>query len=290
MRLAFCSCSKIQSVERQVAWTYIQQGQPDALLLLGDNVYLEHDHHVDRQKLLAELEEHYARQKQERNFIELLQDLAARRKPLFAIYDDHDFLGNNRCGGDHDPALREAARQALIEAFFPPMTGEDVYSATTLGNVRLIVLDTRFYRTAPSVSRNNRDAVLGVNQWRWLEKELENPGAPFVVIASSTTFHTFGDESWEHYPAAFERLRQLLGNKKGRLLISGDVHNNHSYDDSGVIEIVSSGVARKGLVFGGLRENFGLLDFDDQGVAVQLHGRKQRDRASFRIELDRWTL
>ena len=31
--------------------------------------------------------------------LELLQDLAARRKPLFAIYDDHDFLGNNRCGG-----------------------------------------------------------------------------------------------------------------------------------------------------------------------------------------------
>jgi len=290
MRLAFCSCCKIQSVERQPTWALIQHEQPDALLLLGDNIYLEHDQHIDPEKLATELSQHYGRQKQEKNFAELMKDLSARQKPVFAIYDDHDFLGNNRYGGDHDPALREAARRELIKAFAPPMTGSDVYSATTLGNVRLIVLDLRFYRTAPRVSRNNRDALLGVHQWRWLEDELVRADTQYVVVASSTTYHAFDSESWEQYPAAFERLRQLIGKRNGALLISGDIHGNQSYDDSGVIELVSSGVARRGIVFGGLRENFATLDFGNEGVSVQFRGRKQRDQASFRIELARRTL
>ena len=94
----------------------------------------------------------------------------------------------------------------------------------------------------------------------------------------------------DHQAAAFERLRQLIGNRKGALLISGDIHSNQSYDDSGVIELVSSGVSRRGIVFGGLRENFAVLAFGKQGVSVQFRGRKKRDQASFRIELDEWTL
>ena len=31
-----------------------------------------------------------------------------------------------------------------------------------------------------------------------------------LVVASSTTLHTFGDESWEQYPAAFPRIVTLL--------------------------------------------------------------------------------
>jgi len=69
-----------------------------------------------------------------------------------------------------------------------------------------------------------------------------------------TATHTFGDESWEHYPGAFQRLVDLLKNKPGVFMVSGDVHRNTTYDDSGVIEIVTSAAARNGIVFGSPRK------------------------------------
>jgi phosphodiesterase/alkaline phosphatase D-like protein len=290
MKIVFCSCCKLQSIPRQPTWTRVQEQRPDALVLLGDNIYLEHDHHTDPTRLTNELTQLYAAQHAEANFKEMLQDITARNARLFATYDDHDFLGNNRYGGDHDPVLREAARDALVKAFNPPRTGSDVYSATRLGDVLLLMIDARFYRTARSVSGKNRDAILGVTQWEWLEKELAAATSKFIILASSTTFHRFGDESWEDYPAAFERLRGLLSKRPGALVISGDIHNNQFYDDSGVLELISSGVSRRGLLFGGLRENFGVLDFDADGVNVQFQGRKRKDQASFRIPLNNWNL
>ena len=290
LRMVFCSCCKVQSVADQPGWSAIRAEQPDVLVLLGDNVYLDHDHHSDPDKLRSELRSLYARQFAEPHFARLITDLRAAGKPVFAIYDDHDFLGNNRYGGEHDPVLRETARAELIAAFDPPRTGSDVYSATRIQDMLLLVLDERFYRTAPSASKTNRDAILGAAQWLWLEQQLANTSAPYVAIASSTTYHKFADESWEQYPAAFERLRALIGNRAGALLLSGDIHRNESYDDSGVLELVSSGIARHGVVFGGLRENYAILDFEDEGVDVNFHGHKRRDQMQFRIPLSQWSL
>lgn len=111
MKILFCSCCKLQSFTPQPVWGKIQQERPDALLLLGDNVYLDHDQHGDPKKLSAELQQKYANQFAEPNFVALLSDMASRGAPVFATYDNHDFLGNNRYGGDHDPGLAEAARQ-----------------------------------------------------------------------------------------------------------------------------------------------------------------------------------
>lgn len=291
MKVVFCSCSKIQTVDPQPIWAQIQAEQADALLLLGDNVYLDHNHHSEPSELRADLRQLYQRQLNEPHFLALRKDLAARGAPLFALYDDHDFLGDNRGGGDHSPALREAARLEFVHAFAPTMTGNDVYSAHLLGNVKLLICDTRFYRRAIEVDKGDRDAVLGEAQWRWLEQQIANPeGSQFLVLASSSTFHGFDEESWEQYPGAFARLRLLLGKRPGAMVLSGNIHNNESYDESGVLEIVSSGVSRRGVVFGGLRENYGVLDFDASGVEVKLHGRKHRDRQQFRLSLANWSL
>lgn len=170
------------------------------------------------------------------------------------------------------------------------MTGSDVYYSKQLGNILLLVCDARFYRRAPQVSRKDRNAILGEPQWNWLEALLAASQATFVVLASSSNFHRFGDEAWEQYPAAFERLRQLLAGRKGALIVSGDIHNNENYDESGVIELVSSGVSRSGFVFGGRRENYGIMDFDTTGVDVQFKGLKRREQAHFRIDLSKWRL
>ncbi len=290
MKLAVASCTKLQDTNPQPVWRDIQTEKPDALLLLGDNVYLDHNNHDEPVALTAELQALYQAQFAEPNFAALLADMRSRDCPIIAIYDDHDFLGNNRYGGDYGPALRRAARNAFIQAFSPPLTGNDVFHIHHLGLVDLVVLDERFYRQSPAVSASDRDAILGHEQWVWLEQIVQTSAAPYLVIASSTTLHTFGDESWEQYPTAFRRLVALLSGRKGALVASGDVHRNAVYDDSGVIEIVTSAVARKGLVFGTQRQNYGLLTFDSAKVRIDLRSRKVGWRFDFDIPLNRWTL
>jgi alkaline phosphatase D len=290
MKVAAASCSKIQSINPQPVWLEILEEKPDILLLLGDTIYLEHDHHTDPEALAAELHKLYATQLAEPGFSALLDDIKKRGAKILAIYDDHDFLGNNRYGGDYNPALREAARSEFIKFISPPRTGLDVYSFTKHGILDVAVLDERFYRQSPSVSYADRDAILGAAQWEWLENIVASSKAPYLLIASSTTLHTFGDESWEQYPQAFQRLVNLLKNRNGALVLSGDVHRNAVYDDSGIIELVTSAAARKGLVFGAHRKNYAVLTFDEKRVHVDLRSLKVGWRFKFDIPLSHWAL
>lgn len=291
MKLAFASCAKLQQINPQPVWSEIRAARPDVLLLLGDTVYLDHDTHHQPGPLAAELRRLYDAQLAEPHFAGLLADLRARGAPVLAIYDDHDFLGNNRYGGDNDPALGLAARQELVRALAPAMTGNEVYSLTAVGPADIVVLDARLYRQAPGVSGQDRDAVLGATQWAWLE-QVVHAAAPwrYLVLVSSSTVHTFGDESWEQYPAAFARLRTLLASHPAALVLSGDVHRNAAYDDSGLIELVSSAVARNSLLFGVPRKNYGLLDFDALGVQVDLRSLKAGGRFNFHIPRSQWAL
>ena len=104
---------------------------------------------------------------------------------------------------------------------------------------------------------------------------------PFLLLASSTTFQRFTAESWGQSPRAFQRLRALLAPRRGALMVSGDLHRNAVCDDSGVIETVSSAVARVGAVFKAERRNWGLLDFGPAGLQAELQGLKVQDRLSF---------
>ena len=290
MKIVAASCTKLQDTHPQPVWRDIAAERPDALVLHGDNVYLDHDRHDDPLELGAELDGLYAAQLAEPSFAALLTDLRVRGKPVLAMYDDHDFLGNNRYGADHGNALRVAARAAFVRAFGPVMTGGDVYSFQRFGLVDVIVLDERFYRRNPDVSGHERNAILGGAQWAWFEACLAMPRAPYLVVVSTTTLHTFGDESWEQYPAAMQRMLGLLRGRNGALVLSGDVHRNATYDDSGVIEIVTSAVARRGLFFGTQRANYAVLTFGTTGLNVDLRSLKVSWRFNFDIPLANWVL
>ncbi len=291
MRLVAASCANLRDVPHQPVWAAIQAERPDVLLLLGDNVYLARDDHDDPAALGAELRSLYAQQQAQPEFAALLAELKTRGGHCIAIYDDHDFLGNNRCGADHPLALRQAARQAFIEAWSPVQTGDEVYRVQHLGRLDVVVLDERFHRASPSAAAaNDVDAILGATQWRWLEAVVAACAAPYLVLASSTTFHCFGDQSWEQYPAAFQRLRRLLRGRAGAMVLSGDVHRNAAFDDSGVIEIVSSGVAQRSQTFGTVRHNFVVLNFEPDGVDVRLRSLKVGSRFAFQIPFASWAL
>jgi alkaline phosphatase D len=290
MKIVAASCINIRDVNPQPAWKEIRAEQPDVVLLMGDNVYLQNDHHSRPDELAADLSARYAEQFAEPGFAGLMADLRMRGGQLIAIYDDHDFIGNNRYAGESDAALGQAARAEFIKAFSPVMTGLDVYRVHHFGDVDLIILDERFYRASPTTSGADRDAILGEVQWQWFEKIVTSSQAKYLVIASSTTLHAFGDQSWEQYPAAFKRMVSLLRDRAGALVVSGDVHRNAAYDESGVIEIVTSGLAQRSIAFGTIRKNYGVLAFDETALHVDLRSLKIGSRFDFTIPLSNWCL
>jgi phosphodiesterase/alkaline phosphatase D-like protein len=290
MKLIAASCASIRDVNPQPAWAEIAAERPDVVLLLGDNVYLERNDHTDPELLVAEFESLYAQQFAEPGFAALLADLKLRGGHLVAIYDDHDFLGDNRGGGSESAALRKAARAEFVRVFAPLQTGTDVYRIQRFGLVDVIVLDERFYRNAAQASRSEPDAILGQAQWSWFERAVSASAAKYLLVASSTTLHSYGDQSWEQYPAAFARMIALLRGRPGALVVSGDVHRNAAYDESGVIEIVTSGVAQRGLTFGVVRKNYGILTFEEDALHVELRSLKVGNRFNFTIPIERWSL
>ncbi|HST82625.1 MAG TPA: alkaline phosphatase D family protein [Kineosporiaceae bacterium] len=292
MKIAVASCTKISDVPKQPVWAEIHKEKPDVLLLVGDNVYLRYDNHSDPAKLEPGLGRRYAEQFAQPQFKALISSLKDRGAPVIAIYDDHDFLGNNRYGGDVSPALRTAARAAFVNAFQPKQTGKAVYSVARLGLVDIVTLDGRFYRKAPGPLQGSRpDAFLGARQWKWLEKKLAQPTeAKYTIIMSGSTFHKFGDESWEQYPAAFNRLHGLIKGRSGTFVLSGDIHKNTVYDDDGVMEIVTSGAARLGITNRGPRKNYGILTFDDEHMQVDLRSLQVHGRLKFTVPLSAWAL
>lgn len=77
-------------------------------------------------------------------------------------------------------------------------TGPDMYARHALGPdklIDLIMLDERFYRTRPADAGSGRNAILGAEQWAWFEHQVKTSDATYLVAASSSTVHTFGDEN-----------------------------------------------------------------------------------------------
>jgi phosphodiesterase/alkaline phosphatase D-like protein len=306
-------------------WKTIAQENPDALLLLGDNIYLDHNHIgradpgnvADAHRLANRLREKYEDQFSEPNFralmvqmgllvrdeetnrLRLKTPLELKTSPsrIFPIYDDHDFLGNNRCGGDFgNKELRTAARDMFVETFGRrrnPSTALFSVDRRVGGLVDIFILDGRFYRKSDAVPPNDENSMLGSMQWDWLEQKLLVPTtSKYTIVISSTTVHDFGvdnQECWQdHYPHAYQRLVGNLGNRPGTLVVSGDIHKNAFSVEDGIVEIVSSGVATRkgGDDDGEVLSNYGILTFTEEEMQVRL--RTRTGEKTFSMPLSSW--
>ncbi|MGH8673026.1 MAG: alkaline phosphatase D family protein, partial [Burkholderiales bacterium] len=198
-RIAFTSCAKIQSVASQKVWDEIAEREPDALLLLGDNVYMKRDDHTDPAALVDDLERHYRRQFAERHFAALLDSLRARGAALLATWDDHDSFGDDRCGADLDPALVRAARDTFRRWLPVGANAPELYCRRDVGDACILMLDARSYRSAKHAQRD-RDGMLGAAQWRWLEAQLASARPRYTLVCNGSPLHDYRSEGWLAWP------------------------------------------------------------------------------------------
>ena len=109
---------------------------------------------------------------------------------------------------------------------------EGIYESYYLGGpdkVKIILTDGRYFKDdhAPLPSGNKGKDILGEKQWLWLENELKENTAEYIVIGAGIQMlpdDRYLPETW--FPKSRDRLIKLIKKYQigGVLLISGDVH------------------------------------------------------------------
>jgi alkaline phosphatase D len=295
--IAFGSCDN-QRLKNEL-WKSIDENHPVAWIWGGDDVYSDTEE-------MKELKENYAIQKNDSDYLQFISN-----KQILGTWDDHDYGLND--GGEEYPYKKES--QQLLFDFLgtpndaPERFRDGVYNSRVIdfdGNkVKVIVLDTRFFRTAITKAVNSKKrlqpnsygqgTILGEAQWKWLEQELNTSDAQFNVIVSSIQLLSdkHGFECWGNFPHEIDKLEKMLvaSKAKGTFVISGDRHiatfstkkiANLNYP---LVDFTSSGLTHVYSSFSGeenpyqigkvvAEKNFGLLQFDftNNRVIMQIRG------------------
>ncbi len=296
--ISFGSCNK-QYVEN-ILWSEISKNNPDVWIWGGDNVYSDTDS-------IPKLRADYQMQWNQKGYKEFINSVS-----VLATWDDHDYGLND--GGAEFYKKKESQQEFLnflnVPTNDPRRKQEGIYHAKTFttsqGSVKVLVLDTRYFRTELTKSNQKgkryqpntygKGTLLGTQQWKWLSDELYNSKADFNVIVSSIQFLSYkhGFESWGNFPHEVDKMKRLIVASKanGVLLISGDRHISEfsSTTITGLkyplVDFTSSGLTHAYSGFKG-EENptrignvvpelsFGLLKFDFKGkkVTLQMRGK-----------------
>ncbi|RZL02890.1 MAG: hypothetical protein EOP36_07030 [Rubrivivax sp.] len=298
MRIAFTSCQDVIRDAEQNAWRTLAQQQPDHIVLLGDNIYMDykfgppHSPRPVREMALPEFSAlMHGRYAAQWNVASFQQAVRAVGVQVHAIWDDHDFAWNNARGGSGDEddeeyvspdrrrlsrLLFEQYRQALKAKppAYPPNPCPDgvVPVAQDLGgvqamirlstNIHLHLLDGRSFRQ----SRGGFFKKLGKPRAHMLG-ELQRadvasallPMPGINLLASGTTL-----KDWAKYVDLAWLQAQAATHRI--VLLSGDVHHPVFSTKAGVVEMTASAIAQPPSVtklFKRKTEVFGILDVNE---------------------------
>ena len=298
--IAFGSCNHTHLP--QPMWSHIQWHQPDLFLWLGDAVYADTDDPVEMRRQYQTQYAHPEYQKVRKNM------------PVLGVWDDHDFGGNNL---GRDNPIKVQGQQMFLDFLDEPLNTQrrrqqGIYTTYTYGSgdqqVKIFLLDTRYHRER---SGKGRASLLGKDQWRWLEAELQQTTARVNLIASGSSVLSTqvpGGEEWEDFRWAKKRLFHLLNKHRveGVLFLTGDRHfaaymterisgrTYHEFMCSGLTHYVTRWnvtllmktiLGKSNTYFG---TNFGLLNFDwGQSVAAnfEVYDKDNRKRLDKRLHL-----
>jgi phosphodiesterase/alkaline phosphatase D-like protein len=267
--------------------------QPDALLLLGDNIYLPTRYKPKNPaELRHELKLQYDRLLSDPHFGALLVHMRGGERKVAAIWDDHDFLGGANYARDFSHSYRDAAKAQFFESLGFAAQPPNIYRSFDLHDARFVLLDCRSWRDPPDRAPGKADDVLGAEQLNWLRAQLQHD-RKYTVVCSSLAFYDHGlkHESWGDYPAARAELLSLSAAKAGFLMLSGDLHQNSAKDDDNLIELVSSGVSRNHQWwFWRKLRNYAVLDLDERGAMVSFYENDVAKHTTFSMSLSDWRL
>lgn len=224
VRVAFGGCAAYIP-ENERMWDTIASFHPMALLMLGDNVY------IDLPEKAGALHRYTYYQRQSRpEFRRLMQSV-----PIFSIWDDHDAAIDDVWLGPYRdrPAWKQSMLQLQKENWNNPSYGEAEWPGCwykfSIGDVDFFMLDCRYYRTNPFADERT---MLGPVQKKWFLAELKKSKAAFKVLASSVAWADGAKpgsrDTWEGFPEEREEIFSLIDRSAidGVVLLSADRHRS----------------------------------------------------------------
>ena len=255
-------------------WDTIRKHVPEALLLLGDNVYIDYP-----QEFGAFHQYTYYRRQSQPDFRRLVRSV-----PVYAIWDDHDAaIGDSWMGPYRDkPAWKMSMLDGFRMNWNNPAYGTEEWPACwfkfSIADVDFFLLDGRFYRTNPY---GDSPSMLGPVQKEWLLNELKHSNATFKVLASPVpwSFDTKGEsrDTWNGFRDERDEIFGFLEENRidGVVLIAADRHRSDArridrgkgyplYEfESSRLTNMHSHALTSGTIFGyNEKPSFGLLSFD----------------------------
>jgi alkaline phosphatase D len=260
--------------ENERMWDTIASFKPSALLMLGDNVY------IDLPREAGPLHRYTYYQRQSRpEFRRLTVSV-----PVFATWDDHDAAVDDIWLGPYrdKPSWKPSMLKLQKENWNNPSYGDPDWPACwfkfAIGDVDFFVLDCRYYRTNPFAEKRT---MLGPAQKAWLLTELKRSNATFKVIASSVAWASGAKpgsrDTWDGFPEEREEIFALIDDNSidGVVLLSADRHRSDAWkiprpDGYPLYDLMSARLTNveihelmPGALFGYNEEcSFGLLTFD----------------------------
>ena len=240
VRVAFGSCADADQPDHPI-WNALYQAQPDALLMIGDNVYADSPEFRSSPSREG-LETEYAKLEATPAF-QRLRDVV----PIYATWDDHDYGLND---GGKEFSLKDVSQQVFFDFWRVPSDRPErqtpgIYAERWLSKaglrIQVLLLDTRYFRSALTpdplngrcpvrnygINLADEATILGRAQWQWLKERLREP-ADVRVIASSVQVvsdeHCW--ERWGVFPKERARLFRMIARSGARnvFLVSGDRH------------------------------------------------------------------
>lgn len=207
-------------------WDTIKSFDPNALLMLGDNVYIDRPESPEMQHYT------YYRRQARPEYLRLISST-----PVYAIWDDHDF-GDNDCHGGplrDVPAWKPKVWQVFRNNWVNPVEGRPnlpgCWFDFHIGDVHFIMLECRYWRN-PKATDKHPKSMLGPEQKKWLLDTVKQSKGVFKVLCSSVpwTFHAKGDSSdtWNGYREERNEIFGFLADNKiaNVVLMSADRHRS----------------------------------------------------------------
>ncbi len=240
-RIAFGSCVGETPLECSAAWGEIATrrdlgaggGGFDLFLMLGDN-------HYANTTATEKLRFFYTAHRLTAGWREF-----SAHRPVYAIWDDHDYGANNSDGTQKG---KENSLKVFQEFWANPGCGEPdnpgCYFTFQRGDVQFFMLDGRYHRSPDGAKDGPDKTMFGTAQLAWLKRELLASKATVKLLANGSEWQSFGSvDSYSRYKVERDALLKWIDQEKiqGVVLLSGDRHFSSAYHVLGrFVELVSS--------------------------------------------------
>jgi len=199
--------------------TSIANKHPDAMIWLGDNVYLREPDWNSRSGILK-------RYTHTRSLPQLQPLLASTSN--YATWDDHDY-------GPNDADRSFSGKGHALDAFklfwanpsYGVMDMPGITTSFELIDAQFFLLDDRYYRS-PNKEEDTTAQILGAMQTQWLIDALSASTATFKIICIGSQFLTDSKqkESFARAPSERTQIIDALTQRKieGVIFLTGDIH------------------------------------------------------------------